>query len=54
MKLSKDSEEYVDLLKRLKTVKPGKECRAIHKELRKYVDGMFFHDRYPGTCKKTN
>lgn len=40
-------ENYRELLERMKTAKPGKECRDLHKKLRKYGRGMFFADRYP-------
>lgn len=40
-------ESYRELLERMKTVKPGKDCRELHKKLKKYGDGMFFMDRYP-------
>ena len=39
--------ELEELYERLKTAKPGKEMREIHKRLRKYGDGIFIWDRYP-------
>ena len=36
-----------EIFERLKTAKPGKECRALHKELKKYGDGVSFMYRYP-------
>ena len=38
---------YEEILKCLKTAKPGKECRALHKELKKFGDGLAFMYRYP-------
>lgn len=39
---------HAELLKALSTAKPGREARLIHRELKKYGDGLFFWDRYPG------
>lgn len=39
---------HSELLKVLSTATPGKEARLIHHELKKYGDGVFFWDRYPG------
>lgn len=40
-------ESYRELLERMKTAKPGRECRELHRKLRKYGRGLFFTDRYP-------
>lgn len=40
-------ERYKDLLNQMRYAKPGKECRALHKKLKKYGSGMFILDRYP-------
>lgn len=39
--------EYEELLERLAKATTPKELRAIHKELRKFGDGIPFHSRYP-------
>lgn len=43
------SDEYHELLDRINKAEQGngKEARAIHRELKKYGTGLFFHDRYP-------
>ena len=40
---------YTELLYRMRTAneKDAKESRLIHKELRKYGDGLPFYQRYP-------
>lgn len=38
---------YRELMRAAGVTKPGKEARLIHKELRKYGDGLLFWDRYP-------
>ena len=40
-------ETYRNLLEQMKTVRPGKECRDLHRKLRKYGTGLCFRDRYP-------
>lgn len=48
MKRSKEwDDELYQLMKQLKTVKPGKEARELHKKLKPYGHGLFLHDRYP-------
>lgn len=42
-----EDKNYRKLLIRLRTATPGKECRKLHKELKKYGDGLLFTDRYP-------
>lgn len=38
---------HVDLMRAANTAKPGKEARLIHKELKKYRNGLLFQDRHP-------
>lgn len=38
---------YEEICKDLKTAKPGKECRKLHKELHDYGDGAPVYLRYP-------
>ena len=40
-------ETHKEILEQLKYAKPGKECRELHRKLRKYGDGLCFRDRYP-------
>lgn len=39
--------EYIALLSRVSTTPRGKESRALHRELKKYDDGLSFSKRYP-------
>lgn len=39
--------DFEELLERLKNCDCRKEARAIHKELRKYGDGLPLYSRYP-------
>ncbi|MBQ8399064.1 MAG: hypothetical protein IJX08_03760 [Clostridia bacterium] len=36
-----------ELYEKLRKVRTAKEARAIHRELKKYGDGMPFYARYP-------
>ncbi len=45
--LGERGEEYDALLNRLAAVKTAKEVRELHKEFKKYGDGLCFLDRYP-------
>lgn len=38
---------YAELLEQLRTADSPKELRKLHKELRRYGDGIPFHSRYP-------
>lgn len=38
---------HAELLRAANTEKPGKEARLIHKELKKYGNGLLFRDRHP-------
>lgn len=38
---------HSELIKALSTAKPGREARLIHRELKKYGDGLVFWDRHP-------
>lgn len=40
-------ETYRDLLEQLKTARTGKECRELHRKLRRFGDGIALMDRYP-------
>lgn len=40
-------ETYKELLEQMKNARPGKECRVLHRKLRKYGTGLCFRDRYP-------
>lgn len=39
--------DYEALLNRLQNCNSAREARAIHKELRKYGDGLLLYSRYP-------
>ena len=41
-------DEHRKLLVESWTVKPGKDARKLHRELRKYKDGLPIWLRYPG------
>lgn len=48
----KTQEEYEkmsfwELMEEYQTAPKGKECRKIHKAMKKYGDGILFIDRYP-------
>ncbi len=36
-----------ELMKAADIATPGKEARLLHRELKKYDDGLFWWDRYP-------
>lgn len=38
---------YYELLGQMKFISSAKEARLMHKCLKKYGDGLTFHDRYP-------
>ena len=40
-------ETYAELLDQMKRARTGKECRTLHRKLKKYGDGISFRDRYP-------
>lgn len=40
-------ESLRDLYKQMATIKTPKECRKLHKKLKRYGRGMFFTDRHP-------
>lgn len=42
-----ETKELFALWKRLDNAKPGKEAREIHKQLKKYGDGVPLFYRYP-------
>lgn len=42
---------YPELLRASDNITPGKDARELHKELKKYGDGLFFLDRYPAMTK---
>lgn len=46
-KKPREGRDFEELLDRLRFCSSAKEARAIHKELRKYGDGMPLYDRYP-------
>ncbi len=39
--------KYSQLLEWQKKVRPGKDARRLHKELKKYGSGLFWEIRYP-------
>lgn len=42
-----DTKKLSELYERLNKARPGKEAREIHKELKKFGDGVPFFYRYP-------
>lgn len=46
-KKPREGRDFEELLERLRFCGSAKEARAIHKELRKYGDGIPLYDRYP-------
>lgn len=38
---------YEEICEDLRTAKPGKQARELHKELKAYGDGLSLADRYP-------
>ena len=42
-----DTKKLHELYERLATAQPGKEARELHKELKKFGDGVPFFYRYP-------
>ena len=40
-------ETYAEILAQMKRARSGKECRTLHRKLKKYGSGLCFRDRYP-------